>query len=330
MLGSPAKHRLPAPAAARRPYVPLLFMGEEYGEPSPFQYFVSHSDRDLVRGRARGGARNSSRSAGADDVPDPQAAADLDGSRLHFELGGAGEHATLREIYRELLKFGARSPRPTSRRGAHHRSQQRAGALDRDATRRAPGARLALRALQPRRGRATAFRSRPNNGDGWRPLLRHPDSLNAGVWRRLADQWLHCHPSPLCSTTKRSSECAFGRVNPVSAWRHLGWRGSQLRDLLRERDGRAALPLRRARRRRGARTDEVASAATDLALLPSRRAPRAALRLPRRRTCSPEEGHRFNPNQLPSILREGDQRRRFSGAIRCSRTGGEHREDLEE
>ena len=40
------------------PYIPLLFMGEEWGEPAPFQYFTSHSDAALIeavrRGRAGG------------------------------------------------------------------------------------------------------------------------------------------------------------------------------------------------------------------------------------------------------------------------------------
>jgi hypothetical protein len=31
------------------PYIPLLFMGEEYGEMNPFQYFISHEDENLVK-----------------------------------------------------------------------------------------------------------------------------------------------------------------------------------------------------------------------------------------------------------------------------------------
>lgn len=31
------------------PYIPMLFMGEEYGDTSPFYYFISHSDPDLIR-----------------------------------------------------------------------------------------------------------------------------------------------------------------------------------------------------------------------------------------------------------------------------------------
>ena len=36
------------------PFVPMLFMGEEYGENAPFQYFTSHGDPDLVEAVRRG------------------------------------------------------------------------------------------------------------------------------------------------------------------------------------------------------------------------------------------------------------------------------------
>src|SRR4029078_5219302 len=40
--------KLAAAATLLSPYVPLLFMGEEYGETAPFQYFVSHGDPTLI------------------------------------------------------------------------------------------------------------------------------------------------------------------------------------------------------------------------------------------------------------------------------------------
>jgi len=98
------------------PYVPLLFMGEEYNEPSPFQYFVSHSDRELVAA-VRQGRREEFESFGwTRAVPDPQALETFERSRLHYELGGEGEHATLRAMYRELLAI--RREEPALRPGA--------------------------------------------------------------------------------------------------------------------------------------------------------------------------------------------------------------------
>ena len=50
---SPRQLRLAAALLLLSPYVPLLFMGEEYGETNPFQYFVSHEDPDWRRGARR-------------------------------------------------------------------------------------------------------------------------------------------------------------------------------------------------------------------------------------------------------------------------------------
>ena len=54
---------LRSPETGRRhgtafPNIPLLFMGEEYGEEAPFLYFMSHSDPALIeairQGRRKG------------------------------------------------------------------------------------------------------------------------------------------------------------------------------------------------------------------------------------------------------------------------------------
>ncbi|MBA2684713.1 MAG: malto-oligosyltrehalose trehalohydrolase [Gemmatimonadaceae bacterium] len=102
-LISPAALRLAASLLLLAPYVPMLFMGEEYGEPAPFLYFVSHGDRNLIE-NVRKGRHEEFRSFGwTGDVPDPQAEETFERSLLHYELGGEGEHAELRALYRELL-----------------------------------------------------------------------------------------------------------------------------------------------------------------------------------------------------------------------------------
>jgi maltooligosyltrehalose trehalohydrolase len=78
---------------------PLLFMGEEYGETRPFQYFTSHGDAALARGVSEG--RRGEFIAGAGEVPDPQDAATFERSRLTHRRDG--RHAHLREHYRRLL-----------------------------------------------------------------------------------------------------------------------------------------------------------------------------------------------------------------------------------
>ncbi len=46
--------KLMAGAVLVSPYLPMLFMGEEYAEPNPFLYFVSHTDPDLVEAVRKG------------------------------------------------------------------------------------------------------------------------------------------------------------------------------------------------------------------------------------------------------------------------------------
>jgi len=46
------------------PGLPLLFMGEEYGETAPFQYFTSFLDRNLAEAVRRGRTSNSPSSPG--------------------------------------------------------------------------------------------------------------------------------------------------------------------------------------------------------------------------------------------------------------------------
>ncbi len=48
-LVGPEEQRLVAGAYLLSPFIPLLFMGEEYGETAPFPYFIDHSDEDLQR-----------------------------------------------------------------------------------------------------------------------------------------------------------------------------------------------------------------------------------------------------------------------------------------
>ena len=67
--------KLLAGAVVLSPYVPLLFMGEEYGETAPFPYFISHSDRELVRPSRRGAGESwrptSARPTAPTRRPDP-------------------------------------------------------------------------------------------------------------------------------------------------------------------------------------------------------------------------------------------------------------------
>jgi maltooligosyltrehalose trehalohydrolase len=85
--------------------LPLLFMGEEYGESRPFLYFTSHSDPDLARAVTEGRKREFIAQGGQNEPPEPQAVSTLEASTLapHRE----GRQSALREAYRKLLALRA-------------------------------------------------------------------------------------------------------------------------------------------------------------------------------------------------------------------------------
>ncbi|HEX2026476.1 MAG TPA: malto-oligosyltrehalose trehalohydrolase [Nitriliruptorales bacterium] len=92
------------------PYVPLLFMGEEYGETAPFQYFVSHSDPDLVDAVRRGRAEEFAAFRWAGEPPDPQAEETFQRSKLDHALNHQEPHATLLDLHRRLLRLRRQVP----------------------------------------------------------------------------------------------------------------------------------------------------------------------------------------------------------------------------
>ena len=64
----------------------MLFMGEEYGETAPFQYFVSHGDPGLVEAVRQGRSKEFAAFKWQGEVPDPQAEATFERSKLNRDL----------------------------------------------------------------------------------------------------------------------------------------------------------------------------------------------------------------------------------------------------
>jgi maltooligosyltrehalose trehalohydrolase len=104
-LLSPPAQRLAASLLLLAPHVPLLFMGEEYGEPRPFQFFCSFSDPALID-NVRNGRRREFEAFHRDgaDVPDPQAESTFGASRLSWSWDSDPHRAGLRRLYQDLLR----------------------------------------------------------------------------------------------------------------------------------------------------------------------------------------------------------------------------------
>ncbi|MEW6296612.1 MAG: malto-oligosyltrehalose trehalohydrolase [Thermodesulfobacteriota bacterium] len=92
------------------PNVPLLFMGEEYGEVAPFLYFTSHSDPTLVRAVREGRRKEFAAFAWGQEVPDPQDPATFRRSLLDHHLREQGSHHALLTFYREVIALRKGSP----------------------------------------------------------------------------------------------------------------------------------------------------------------------------------------------------------------------------
>ncbi|MGH9572079.1 MAG: malto-oligosyltrehalose trehalohydrolase [Candidatus Acidiferrales bacterium] len=85
------------------PFVPLLFMGEEYGETHPFQYFTSHSDAPLIEAVRKGRREEFASFGWQGDVPDPQDERTFKRSTLDFTVRDREPHHTLRNLYKSLI-----------------------------------------------------------------------------------------------------------------------------------------------------------------------------------------------------------------------------------
>ncbi|HEX4381012.1 MAG TPA: malto-oligosyltrehalose trehalohydrolase, partial [Candidatus Acidoferrum sp.] len=87
------------------PFTPMLFMGEEYGETAPFQYFTSHGDQGLVDAVRKGRQAEFSHFGWKGEIPDPQAEATFERSRLDHSLAAKEPHRTLWLFYKALLEY---------------------------------------------------------------------------------------------------------------------------------------------------------------------------------------------------------------------------------
>ena len=97
------------------PFTPMLFMGEEWGATSPFQFFSSHPEPELARMTTEGRIEEFSRMDwGAVEVPDPQAVETFERSKLDWSELEKPEHEQLFAIYRELIALRRTLPELSS------------------------------------------------------------------------------------------------------------------------------------------------------------------------------------------------------------------------
>jgi maltooligosyltrehalose trehalohydrolase len=92
------------------PNVPLLFMGEEYGETAPFLYFTSHADPGLAQAVSEGRRREFADAGWDYAVPDPQESETFRRTILNHGLRARAPHRGLLRFYRDLIALRKRAP----------------------------------------------------------------------------------------------------------------------------------------------------------------------------------------------------------------------------
>ena len=87
------------------PYIPMLFMGEEWATSAPFLYFADHEDEEM-RKQVAEGRKQEFASFGFDgDVPNPEDQKTYEMSKLKWEEQGEGKHAEMLAWVKKLIKL---------------------------------------------------------------------------------------------------------------------------------------------------------------------------------------------------------------------------------
>lgn len=93
------------------PFTPMLFMGEEWGASTPWQFFTSHPEPELGEATAKGRIAEFERMGWDPDVvPDPQDPATFERSRLRWDELELPQHARLLTFYRGLARMRRQHP----------------------------------------------------------------------------------------------------------------------------------------------------------------------------------------------------------------------------
>jgi maltooligosyltrehalose trehalohydrolase len=131
---SPAQASLVAAIVMLAPGIPLLFMGEEYGETAPFPYFIDHGDPSLVEAVRRGRAAEFASIAEKGQLFDPAAESTFAAARIDRSLGENGEHRALIELYRDLIALRRTNPALRRSPRGSARAKQEAGVVSLERT----------------------------------------------------------------------------------------------------------------------------------------------------------------------------------------------------
>ncbi len=102
--------KLLAAAVLVSPYLPMLFMGEEYSEDNPFLYFVSHTDKQLAEAVRKGRKEEFAAFHAEGEAPDPMAEETFLHSKLQWNLIDQDKHKIMLDYYKALIALRKTNP----------------------------------------------------------------------------------------------------------------------------------------------------------------------------------------------------------------------------
>lgn len=102
--------RLLAAAVFVSPFLPMLFMGEEWAETNPFLFFISHTDKELAAIVNKGRKEEFSYFNWQGEPPDPRLEETFTGSQLQWNLLEEDPHKSMFEYYKKLIALRKSQP----------------------------------------------------------------------------------------------------------------------------------------------------------------------------------------------------------------------------
>lgn len=98
-------HKIAAAITLLSPYVPMIFMGEEWASDSPFLFFTDHQNEELGRAVTEGRSKEFGGEGWDESVPDPQEAGTFLRSKLDWDNVSREGHLEMVSWYRDLLRL---------------------------------------------------------------------------------------------------------------------------------------------------------------------------------------------------------------------------------
>ncbi len=109
-LVSPEQPKLAAVLTLCSPFLPLLFMGEEYAETAPFLFFTSFEDPHLINAVREGRKKELGAHYSENDFADPQAQSTFECCKLDWSKPERSPHTEISRLHRDLISLRKQNP----------------------------------------------------------------------------------------------------------------------------------------------------------------------------------------------------------------------------